>query len=234
MVDPHAGALDRVNGTGKTFTIATRTGDTLTCEGRLYSVPWQGESALMLALIRTAAAERMRDTEITLRAAEAEIRELRSILDTATDGIVVVDRAGLILSLNRPAEALFGYEYHEIARRPFTELFAPGKRAPGARLSRRSRHERGRKRAQRRARGDRPRAPGRADPAVHDHGPHRRGHAEILRRAARHHAVEARRGGPASTPSAPPSAPHRRNPISWRRSPTRFARRSTRCSASPR
>ena len=125
VVDPGAGALDRVNGTGKTFTIATRTAETLTCEGRLYSVPWQGESALMLALIRTAAAERLRDTEITLRAAEAEIRELRSILDTATDGIVVVDRGGLILTLNRPAEALFGYEYHEIARRPFTELFAP-------------------------------------------------------------------------------------------------------------
>ena len=125
VVDPQAGSLDRINGTGKTFTIATRTGETLTCEGRLYSVPWQGESALMLALIRTAAAERMRDTEITLRAAEAEIREMRSILDTATDGIVVVDRGGLILSLNRPAEALFGYEYHEIARRPFTELFAP-------------------------------------------------------------------------------------------------------------
>jgi len=125
VVDPQAGALDRVNGTGKTFTIATRTGETLTCEGRLYSVPWQGESTLMLALIRTAAAERIRDSEIALRAAEAEIRELRSILDTATDGIVVVDRDGLILTLNRPAEALFGYEYHEIARRPFTELFAP-------------------------------------------------------------------------------------------------------------
>jgi PAS domain S-box-containing protein len=125
VVDPQAGSLDRVNGTGKTFTIAARTGETITCEGRLYSVSWQGESALMLALIRTNAVERLRDTEITLRAAEAEIRELRSILDTATDGIVVVDREGLILSLNRPAEALFGYEYHEIARRPFTELFAP-------------------------------------------------------------------------------------------------------------
>jgi PAS domain S-box-containing protein len=83
------------------------------------------ESALMLTLIRTAEAARLRDTEIALRAAEAEIRESRSILDTATDGIVVVDRDGLILTLNRPAEALFGYEYHEIARRPFTELFAP-------------------------------------------------------------------------------------------------------------
>src|SRR6201999_4152512 len=67
VVDPQAGSLDRVNGTGKTFTIATRTGETVTCEGRLYSVPWQGESALMLVLIRTAEAARLRDTEITLR-----------------------------------------------------------------------------------------------------------------------------------------------------------------------
>ena len=124
VVDPAAGALDR-NGTGKTFTIATRTGDTLICEGRLYSVPWNGESALMLALIRTAAADRLRDCEIALRAAEAETRELRSVLDTATDGVIVVDRDGLILTFNRSAEALFGYEYHEMARRPFTELFAP-------------------------------------------------------------------------------------------------------------
>ncbi len=124
VVDPTAGALDR-NGTGKTFTIATRTGDTLICEGRLYSVPWNGESALMLALVRTAAADRLRDSEIALRAAEAETRELRSILDTATDGVIVVDRDGLVLTFNRSAEALFGYEYHEMARRPFTELFAP-------------------------------------------------------------------------------------------------------------
>src|SRR5207302_691263 len=75
VVDPQAGALDRVNGTGKTFTLRARTGDTLTCEGRLYSVPWLGESALMLTLIRTAEAARLRDTEIALRAAEAEIRE---------------------------------------------------------------------------------------------------------------------------------------------------------------
>jgi PAS domain S-box-containing protein len=125
VADPSAGALDRANGTGKTFTIATRTAETLTCEGRLYSVPWNGESALMLVLVRTAAADRLRDSDIALRAAEAEIRELRSILDTATDGVIVTDRGGLVLSFNRPAEALFGYEYHEMARRPFTELFAP-------------------------------------------------------------------------------------------------------------
>jgi PAS domain S-box-containing protein len=124
VVEPGAGALDR-NGTGKTFTIATRAGDTLTCEGRLYTVPWQGDNALMLVLVRTAADDRLKTAELALRAAEAETRELKSILDTATDGVIVVDREGLVLALNRSAEALFGYEYHEMARRPFAELFAP-------------------------------------------------------------------------------------------------------------
>jgi PAS domain S-box-containing protein len=125
VVEPDAGALDRANGTGKTFTIATRAGDSLTCEGRLYTVPWQGENALMLVLVRTAADDRLKASELALRATEAETRELKSILDTATDGVIVVDRDGLVLALNRSAEALFGYEYHEMARRPFAELFAP-------------------------------------------------------------------------------------------------------------
>lgn len=125
VVEPGAAALDKINGTGKTFTIATRTGETLSCEGRLYTVPWNGESALMLVLIRSAAADRLRDSDIALRAADAEAQELRAILDTATDGVVVVDRDGLVLTFNRSAEALFGYEYHQMARRPFTELFAP-------------------------------------------------------------------------------------------------------------
>ena len=71
VVEPGSGALDRANGTGKTFTIATRAGDTLTCEGRLYSVPWKAESALMLVLIRTAADERHKASELAWHAAEA-------------------------------------------------------------------------------------------------------------------------------------------------------------------
>lgn len=119
------GALDRQNDTGKTFTIATRTGATFSCEGRLYTVPWQGESALMLVLIRSTAGDRLRDAEIALRGADNEARELKAVLDTATDGVVVVDREGLILTVNRSAEALFGHEYHQIARRPFTDLLSP-------------------------------------------------------------------------------------------------------------
>ncbi|MCC0028775.1 MAG: PAS domain S-box protein [Brucellaceae bacterium] len=54
----------------------------------------------------------------------AEARELRAILDTATDGVVLLDRHGRIRSLNRSAQALFGYEDTEMVGEPFQMLFA--------------------------------------------------------------------------------------------------------------
>jgi PAS domain S-box-containing protein len=57
--------------------------------------------------------------------AQAEIAELRSLLDTATDGVILLDRRGLVISANRGAEALFGYGASELAGRAFHELLAP-------------------------------------------------------------------------------------------------------------
>lgn len=57
--------------------------------------------------------------------AEAENRELRSILDTATDGVIVVGQDGMVLSVNRSAEALFGYDAHKLTGTSFLKLFAP-------------------------------------------------------------------------------------------------------------
>ena len=65
---------------------------------------------------------------MSLRRVEAENRELRSILDTATDGVLVLDRAGRVLSANRSAEALFGYDAAEFAELTFGDLFAPESR----------------------------------------------------------------------------------------------------------
>src|SRR5262249_48862776 len=73
--------------------------------------------------------ERLERVEAALRASEAENRELKSIIDTATDGVVVIARDGRIAQLSRSAEALFGYETDELRGRPFVELFAPESRA---------------------------------------------------------------------------------------------------------
>ncbi len=60
---------------------------------------------------------------------KAEFRELSAILDTAMDGIAVLDSQGLILSLNRSGEALFGYDQNEVAGEHFASLIAPESRA---------------------------------------------------------------------------------------------------------
>lgn len=110
---------------GRTFAITTRDGAQLAVEGRLFTVPWNGESALALVLMRAVADDRQKAAELALRRAESETRELLSILDTATDGVIVLDREGHILTGNRSAEALFGYDSHELTQLSFVELFAP-------------------------------------------------------------------------------------------------------------
>jgi PAS domain S-box-containing protein len=56
---------------------------------------------------------------------QSESRELHAILDTATDGVVVLDAQGLILSLNQSAQALFGYDQGELLGQSFSTLLMP-------------------------------------------------------------------------------------------------------------
>jgi PAS domain S-box-containing protein len=63
-----------------------------------------------------------------LRRQKSEFRELTAILDTATDGVAVLDQDGRILSLNRSGEALFGCDQHEVMGAIFTILIAPESR----------------------------------------------------------------------------------------------------------
>ncbi len=110
---------------GRTLAITTRSGEQVPVEGRLFAVPWNGESALALVLMLATADDRQKAAELALRRAESETRELLAILDTATDGVIVLDRDGHVLTGNRSAEALFGYDTHELTQLSFADLFAP-------------------------------------------------------------------------------------------------------------
>ena len=50
--------------------------------------------------------------------------ELRAILDTATDGIITLDKTGKIHTFSAGAEAIFGYRIAEVADKPFSDLLA--------------------------------------------------------------------------------------------------------------
>ena len=65
---------------------------------------------------------RSKALEHSLRESESETHELHTILDTATDGVAILDAAGHVLSLNRSAEALFGVDSTDIAGKPFDAL----------------------------------------------------------------------------------------------------------------
>jgi PAS domain S-box-containing protein len=125
FIEPGADTLGQ-NG-AKALAITTSRGNQVPIEARLFSTPWDGESALVLMLANVGAADRGKpsDTDKALSAAETEARELRSILDTATDGVILLDREGRMISVNRSAEALFGYQSRELSGLPFAGLFAP-------------------------------------------------------------------------------------------------------------
>ena len=125
---------------------------------------------------------------------KARIAEMRTIIDTATDGVVLIGRDGTIRSISRPAEALFGFDSDEVAGKPFASLFAiESQRAARDYLNGLSDHgvasvlNDGREVIGREAQGP-------LHPAVHDHRQAAQ-RQRLLRRGARHHAVEARRGG---------------------------------------
>lgn len=124
----HKNKNESKNG-GKTLTITTVNGKQKPVEGRLFSVAWNNENALVLMISTQAVADdRSKAAEMSLRRVETENREIKAILDTATDGVLVLDRAGRVLSANRSAQALFGYEAAEFANLSFDELFAPESR----------------------------------------------------------------------------------------------------------
>ncbi len=102
-------------------------GEPIPVEMRLFSTPWYGQSALVYVLRRANAGfdARRETVERALRSAEAATREQQAILDTATDGVLIIDRDGKITGMNKSAEALFGFDFAEIQNSSFTMLFAP-------------------------------------------------------------------------------------------------------------
>jgi PAS domain S-box-containing protein len=114
-------------GAGKSLTIATVSGTQKPVDGRLLSATWNNENVLVL-MVDTRSGNGEKTPPAPIPDAERENRELRAILDTATDGVLVLDASGGILSANRSAQALFGYDAADFASHTLDDLLAPESR----------------------------------------------------------------------------------------------------------
>ena len=104
-------------------------GQILSVDGHAQVISWDGAPATLIALRRSLEAElrarmRLAESEAAPRSGLAS-GDLQAMLDRASDGAVTLDLAGRILSLNEPAERLFGYHQNEIAGESLLMLLAP-------------------------------------------------------------------------------------------------------------
>jgi PAS domain S-box-containing protein len=143
---------------GGAMILIDRLGHLVSVDAVLSSIAWQGEPATLMAFrhpdgggeVRVLSPEEAEEAELAAEfaaeeaesaariealrldvgAREGRISELVAMLDTATDGVVTVDERGRILSLNKTAEALFGYDQREVTGELFTLLFSAESHAP--------------------------------------------------------------------------------------------------------
>jgi len=123
------------DGTERHLRLRTGEGREFPVEANLRSVPWRDGKALMLVLRRVGEGDGLHSVVMPSAQAgqpvqpdvselKARVAEMRTIIDTATDGVVLIDRDGTIRSISRPAEALFAFDSDEVAGKPFASLFA--------------------------------------------------------------------------------------------------------------
>jgi PAS domain S-box-containing protein len=123
--DPQAMTAEDVGA----IAIVRADGQILSVDGHAQVIAWDGAPATLIALRRSLEAE----LRARMRVAESEAAprsglsagDLQAMLDRASDGAVTLDLAGRILSLNEPAERLFGYHQNEIAGESLLMLLTP-------------------------------------------------------------------------------------------------------------
>lgn len=83
-----------------------------------------GITGLILSIALGVGIYRKTQMELTLRSSESK---LRTIIDSALDGVIVMNQEGLITEWNKQAEIIFGWSFNEAIGRPMAELIIPKK-----------------------------------------------------------------------------------------------------------
>jgi PAS domain S-box-containing protein len=110
------------------LTITSLAGTSIPVDATIQAITWDSSPATLTSLRRASdntSFQQQKALELDLLASRVELRELHSVLETATDGVILLDSTGRILNLNRSAEALFGFDQNEIAGESITILLEP-------------------------------------------------------------------------------------------------------------
>ncbi|MES0880285.1 ATP-binding protein [Roseibium sp. SCP14] len=116
-------------------------GGVLCVDAHMHSVPWNGSRGLMISITERPAkpssatpvqpvsfdvpADVPAVSNLELENARSQIAEMDTILETATDGVLVLDQYGSIVKVNGSAEALFSASRTDMIGAPFTDFLAP-------------------------------------------------------------------------------------------------------------
>ncbi|MBN9043326.1 MAG: hypothetical protein BGP05_11170 [Rhizobiales bacterium 62-47] len=123
-IAPKSDAAQTADASGTPVIISARD---VTFDARLFTIEWDGATALALIVNDTAATAPAREAPVvaTPGIGLANAEELGAILDTTADGVVMFDGEGRINACNRSAEALFGYDGGDMVQLHLSDLFAP-------------------------------------------------------------------------------------------------------------
>jgi len=140
---------------GRPVPVLARDGRVVPVDAEVSTVPWGNGSALMMTLSEADVGDTAETAEpaaalaatpaapapttvappaadLTASLADAGLRgrigELEAIVDTATDGVLLLDAEGTILSANHGAEALFGADRRALIGKPLADRLAPESR----------------------------------------------------------------------------------------------------------
>lgn len=120
--------------TDQSVHVRMKNGELKRVDARLHTVPWRGGNGLMISL------HDLTDRKVSTEAQTAEplfeeisedtvrVAELEAILETATDGIIIMTADGIVQGVNRSAEALFGRNRDELIGGEFAACLAPESR----------------------------------------------------------------------------------------------------------
>ena len=110
---------DSENGT-PSYCLTTKTGEKTPINPVLHTVPWAGEKALLISFVTTNEPILEEPPAIEM----SNVSEIQNILDITSDGILVLDQEGTIVSINASAEALFNISFDDAKYKNITTLFA--------------------------------------------------------------------------------------------------------------